>query len=107
MADGAFRFHQPGAGQYYPTQHTSHRSQNRATSPPGARRPFTNDTPSPSRSPVGHSLGHNFNMYAQNGYQRQHGLMNGAQNHQRYGNMHLPKYQQPHQSHHNVSHHHG
>ncbi|OAP63293.1 hypothetical protein AYL99_02520 [Fonsecaea erecta] len=107
MADGAFRFHQPGAGQYYPTQHTSHRNQNRATSPSGARRPYTNDTPSPSRSPVGHSVAHNFNMYSQNGYQTQHSLMNGAQTHQRYANLHLPKYQPPHHGHHAVAQHHG
>ncbi|KAJ4522803.1 Glucose-repressible alcohol dehydrogenase transcriptional effector [Exophiala dermatitidis] len=106
MADGAFRFHQPGAGQFYPTQHANHRNQNRASSPSGPRRPFTNDTPSPSRSPVNPSLGHNFNMYSQNGYQTQHGLLNGAQNHQRYGNLQMPKYQPQHHAHHNVTQHH-
>jgi CCR4-NOT transcription complex subunit 6 len=102
MADGAFRFHQPGAGQYYPNP--AHRN-NRPSSPSSGRRPFNNDTPSPSRSPVGHSLGHNFNMYSQNGYQGQHGLMNG-QNHQRYGNMHMQqKYQQTHHGGHHNQHH--
>ncbi|OAL32638.1 hypothetical protein AYO22_00251 [Fonsecaea multimorphosa] len=46
-------------------------------------------------------------MYSQNGYQTQHSLMNGAQGHQRYGNLHLPKYQPPHHGHHSVAQHHG
>lgn len=51
-------------------------------------------------------------MYSHNGYQNQHGMMNG-QNHQRYGNMHMPKHQQGHYGHHNQlgqhhnQHHHG
>ncbi|KAJ9628204.1 Glucose-repressible alcohol dehydrogenase transcriptional effector [Knufia peltigerae] len=105
MADGGFRFHQPGAGQFFPAQHTAHRNQNRASSPSG-RRPFANDTPSPSRSPVNPALAHSFNMFSQNGYQTQHGLMNGAQNHQRHQNIHIPKYQPPYHTHHNVNQHH-
>lgn len=46
-------------------------------------------------------------MYGHNGYQNQHGLMNG-QTHQRYGNMHMPKHQQGHYAHHTpLGQHHG
>ncbi|KIW16792.1 hypothetical protein PV08_03982 [Exophiala spinifera] len=45
-------------------------------------------------------------MFSQNGYQTQHGLMNGAQNHQRHQNIHIPKYQPPYHTHHNVNQHH-
>jgi len=106
MADGAFRFHQPGPGPFYPSQHTNPRNHTRASSPHGSRRPFSNDTPSPSRSPVNAGMTHNFNMYSQNGYQSQHNIMNGGQNHQRYGNLHMPKYQPGHHGHHNVNQHH-
>src|SRR5277367_7161145 len=109
MADGPYRFHQPGAGQYfYPqhNQHNNHRNINRATSPFGSRRPFHNETPSPSRSPVNSSSSHNaFNMYGHNGHQGQHVMMNGGQNHQRYAQ--VPKYQQHnYHPHHNQSNHH-
>ncbi|KAJ9500554.1 Glucose-repressible alcohol dehydrogenase transcriptional effector [Exophiala xenobiotica] len=45
-------------------------------------------------------------MFPQNGYQAQHGLMNGAQSHQRHQNIHIPKYQPPYHTHHNVNQHH-
>lgn len=46
-------------------------------------------------------------MYNHNGYQAQHGMLNGGQNHPRYG-MQMPKYQQSHHPHHNqMSQHHG
>ncbi|KAK5071104.1 Glucose-repressible alcohol dehydrogenase transcriptional effector [Lithohypha guttulata] len=101
MADGPYRFHQPGGGPFYPAHHTS-RNHNRATSPPG-RRPFAHDTPSPSRSPGNAAMVHNFGVYNQNGFQQQH-MMNGGQNHQRFNGLHIPKQQQAyHQSqHHNA-----
>src|SRR2546423_3013327 len=110
MADGAYRFQQPGTGtSYYPqhNEHNHHRNVNRAASPSGGRRPFTTDTPSPSRSPVHAASSHGtFNMYNPSGQQGQHVLMNGGQNHQRYG-MQMPKYQQHnHHPHHNQNHHH-
>src|SRR5271154_1592648 len=101
MADGHFQFRQPGAGAFYPPQHSNHRNLNRATSPHGSRRPFSNDTPSPSRSPVNPAPSHNFTMYNHNGYQAQHSMMNGGQSHPRYTGMQLPKYQQNHHPHHN------
>lgn len=115
MADGAYRFQQPGATPFYHPQHSQQQSLHRNLNPPSphpSRRPFSSDTPSPSRSPVNPASSHAFNMYSHNGYQGQHGLINGGQSHQRYG-MPMPKYQQTHHPHHaqmhphQTPHHHG
>jgi CCR4-NOT transcription complex subunit 6 len=55
-------------------------------------------------------MSHNYNMYNQNGFHGSQVLMNGGQNHQRYGGM-QPKYQQNHTVHqnqigHQQNHHH-
>ncbi|KAB8208266.1 glucose-repressible alcohol dehydrogenase transcriptional effector [Aspergillus parasiticus] len=104
MADGTYRFQQPGAGQFFfQTQqqqqpsHQRHLVRNGTNSPTG-RLKFSHDTPSPSRSPpLGQAAALNpFTMYSQT-HQGQHVLMNGGQAHQRFG-MQMPKFQS--QSHH-------
>ncbi|KAJ6099722.1 hypothetical protein N7467_001257 [Penicillium canescens] len=112
MADGTYRFQQPGAGQFYfQTQaqqnpHQRHIVRNGTNSPTG-RLKFNPDTPSPSRSPAlnpAAALG-SFNMYGQT-HQGQHVMMNGGQTHQRFG-MQIPKFQsQTHHSHHAQQPHH-
>ncbi|RMZ88801.1 hypothetical protein DV736_g3963, partial [Chaetothyriales sp. CBS 134916] len=104
MADGAFRYQQPASGPYFPQNHT--RANNRATSPHSAHRPFSNDLPSPSRSPANPFASQNLTMYGNNGFQQHHGMMNGAQNHNRYGNIHQPKHHQAQYGQHNSLHHH-
>lgn len=98
MADGTYRFQQPGAGQFYfqtqPQQQLSHQRntiQNGTNSP--GRLKFNNNAPSPSRSPpVSQSASLNpFNMYGQS-HQGQHVMMNGGQTHQRFA-MQMPKFQ--------------
>ncbi|PGH27333.1 glucose-repressible alcohol dehydrogenase transcriptional effector [Polytolypa hystricis UAMH7299] len=107
MADGTYRFQQPGAGQFYfqtqPQQHSHHSANQRhlvrnGTGSPTGRLKFNSDTPSPSRSPpLNQSPSHNpYNMYTQ-GHQGQHVMLNGGQTHQRFG-MPMPKFQHP--SHH-------
>ncbi|KAJ9246963.1 hypothetical protein DTO207G8_8423 [Paecilomyces variotii] len=103
MADGTYRFQQPGAGQFFfqaqsqQNAHQRHLLRN-GTSSPNGRLKFNNDTPSPSRSPpLGQTNGLNpYTMYSQ-GHQGQHVMMNGGQAHQRFG-MQMPKFQ--HQNHH-------
>lgn len=108
MADGQYRFHQPGAAQFfYPhNQHNTQRNLNRTASPPGGRRTFNNDTPSPSRSPANPSTAHGtFSMYQHAAHQGQHVMMNG-QNHQRFGMPQMPKFPHSHHPHHNQTGHH-
>lgn len=90
MADGGFRF--PGAGQYYYQQqgqqahHARHSHQRNASPVNNPRIGFhTNDTPSPNRSPGTHSPAHSaYSMFNQGHQHNQHGLLNGAQSHQRF-----------------------
>ncbi|KKK15148.1 hypothetical protein P175DRAFT_0465470 [Aspergillus ochraceoroseus IBT 24754] len=104
MADGTYRFQQPGAGQFFfqtqPQQHSHQRHLIRnGTSSPTGRLKFSHETPSPSRSPppLGQAAALNpFTMYSQT-HQGQHVMMNGGQAHQRFG-MQIPKFQS--QSHH-------
>ncbi|EER24281.1 Glucose-repressible alcohol dehydrogenase transcriptional effector [Coccidioides posadasii str. Silveira] len=114
MADGTYRFQQPGAGQFYfqTQQHNHHPAHQRhlirnGTSSPTGRVKFNNtDTPSPSRSPpLNQSPSHNsYTMYSQ-GHQGQPVMMNG-QSHQRFG-MPMPKFQHPtHHPHHAQQPHH-
>ncbi|KAJ5823530.1 Leucine rich repeats (2 copies) [Penicillium robsamsonii] len=113
MADGTYRFQQPGAGQFYfqaqaqQNPHQRHIVRNGTNSPTG-RLKFNNDTPSPSRSPAlnqAAALSPFNNMYGQT-HQGQHVMMNGGQAHQRFG-MPIPKFQsQTHHSHHTQQPHH-
>ncbi|KAL4933871.1 Endonuclease/exonuclease/phosphatase [Aspergillus undulatus] len=101
MADGTYRFQQPGAGQYFfqTQQHTHQRHLIRnGTGSPTGRLKYNHETPSPSRSPpLGQATALNpFTMYSQT-HQQQHVIMNGGQAHQRFG-MQIPKFQT--QSHH-------
>ncbi|KAH8427968.1 CCR4-Not complex 3'-5'-exoribonuclease subunit Ccr4 [Aspergillus melleus] len=100
MADGTYRFQQPGAGQFFfqaQQPHQRHLVRNGTNSPTG-RLKFNQDAPSPSRSPpIGQAAALNpFTMYTQT-HQGQHVMMNGSQAHQRFG-MQIPKFQS--QSHH-------
>ncbi|CAL5874570.1 uncharacterized protein PFLUO_LOCUS8866 [Penicillium psychrofluorescens] len=107
MADGTYRFQQPGAGQFFfqtqaqqPSQQQRHLLRNGTNSPTG-RLKFNPDTPSPSRTPPQSA----FAMYGQ-GHQGQHVMMNGGQGHQRFG-MQMPKFQsQAHHPHHAQQPHH-
>jgi CCR4-NOT transcription complex subunit 6 len=108
MADGTYRFQQPGAGQFFfPTQQQRHLVRNGTNSPTG-RLKYSHDTPSPSRSPPLNQATaalNPFTMYSQT-HQGQHVLMNGGQAHQRFG-MQIPKFQS--QGHHHPAqqpHHH-
>ncbi|KAJ5570053.1 uncharacterized protein N7459_009483 [Penicillium hispanicum] len=110
MADGTYRFQQPGAGQFFfqtqpqQHQHPRHAIPNGTNSP--GRLKLNHDTPSPSRSPpVNQSAALNaFAMYQ--GHQGQHVMMNGGQAHQRFG-MQIPKFQsQSHHAHHTQQAHH-
>ncbi|KAL4781428.1 Endonuclease/exonuclease/phosphatase [Aspergillus varians] len=101
MADGTYRFQQPGAGQYFfqTQQHTHQRHLIRnGTASPTGRLKFNHETPSPARSPpLSQAAALNpFAMYSQT-HQQQHVIMNGGQAHQRFG-MQIPKFQT--QSHH-------
>ncbi|KAL2820211.1 Endonuclease/exonuclease/phosphatase [Aspergillus cavernicola] len=103
MADGTYRFQQPGAGQFFfQTQSQQHSHQRHllrnGTGSPTGRLKFNHETPSPSRSPpLGQASAINpFTMYSQT-HQQQHVIMNGGQAHQRFG-MQIPKFQT--QSHH-------
>ena len=109
MADGPYRFHQPGTGQFYTQHHNQQVYQQqqqqrhiaRNGSPVnGARTAYNNDTPSPSRSPISHSAGQNhYGMFNQGHQQGQPGIMNGGSSHQqRYMPMNLPHKFQQHQS---------
>ena len=109
MADGPYRHFGAGAGQqqqhfYYGQNHAGPpRHITRTGSPVGAvRNLYSNDTPSPSRSPVSQGSSHPFAMFNQ-GQATQNGMMNGGNN-QRFVQMNLGhKYQhhQSHQQHHN------
>ncbi|KAJ5505453.1 Leucine-rich repeat typical subtype [Penicillium expansum] len=113
MADGTYRFQQPGAGQFYfqaqaqQNPHQRHIVRNGTNSPTG-RLKFNTDTPSPSRSPAlnqAAALSPFNTMYGQT-HQGQHVMMNGGQAHQRFG-MPIPKFQsQTHHSHHTQQPHH-
>ncbi|OJJ74697.1 hypothetical protein ASPBRDRAFT_459230 [Aspergillus brasiliensis CBS 101740] len=103
MADGTYRFQQPGAGQFFFQTQTQQHSHQRhlvrnGTNSPTGRLKFSHDTPSPSRSPpINQAAALNpFTMYTQT-HQGQHVMMNGGQAHQRFG-MQIPKFQS--QSHH-------
>ncbi|KAL4913387.1 Endonuclease/exonuclease/phosphatase [Aspergillus aurantiobrunneus] len=101
MADGTYRFQQPGAGQYFfQTQQHSHQRHlvRNGTGSPTGRLKFNHETPSPSRSPpLGQAAALNpFTMYSQT-HQQQHVIMNGNQAHRHFG-MQIPKFQT--QSHH-------
>jgi CCR4-NOT transcription complex subunit 6 len=103
MADGTYRFQQPGAGQFFfQTQAQQHSHQRHiirnGTGSPTGRLKFNHETPSPSRTPpLGQAAALNtFAMYSQN-HQAQHVLMSSGQAHQRFG-MQIPKFQT--QSHH-------
>ena len=115
MADGTYRFQQPGAGQFFfqtpqQQQHARHLVRNGTNSPTG-RLKFSHDTPSPSRSPpLAQAAALNpFAMYGQT-HQGQHVMMNGGQAHQRFA-MQMPKFQSQthhphpaHQAHHHAHH---
>jgi len=104
MADGTYRFQQPGAGQFFfqtQPQQQSHQRQllrNGTNSPSGKLR-YTHDTPSPARSPpLTQAAALNLAMYSQ-AHQGQHVMMNGSQAHQRFS-MQIPKFQtQTHHAH--------
>ncbi|KAL8726016.1 MAG: hypothetical protein Q9166_006990 [cf. Caloplaca sp. 2 TL-2023] len=89
MADGPYRYQQPGVGPYYyhphpPNQHHP-RHLARSGSPVNTSRgTFTNDTPSPSRSPVSQASHNPYGMFGQGHQQSQHVMMNGGSSHQRY-----------------------
>ncbi|KAF2835829.1 hypothetical protein M501DRAFT_941219 [Patellaria atrata CBS 101060] len=113
MADGPYRFQQ-GAGHFYYSQHNQQnhhqRHGQRAGSPVNNTRigGFSNDTPSPSRSPGPQSPAHNtYGMYNQGHHQHgQHGMMNGGTGHQRYAMQMSMSKQYQHQNHHNQGHQH-
>ena len=105
MADGPYRF-QPGGGQHY-YQHFNHQVHQprhiaRSGSPVNnGRATYSNETPSPSRSPVSQASTHNpFSLYNQ--HNQQHNMMNGVNGQQRYMNMNSHhKFNPPgHQQHH-------
>lgn len=117
MADGPYRFQQPGAGQFYfqsqnqpqhhPNTNARHFLARNGTASPTGRLKFNAEAPSPSRSPPvnNQSPGHSSlaAMYAQN-HQGQPVMMNGGQPHQRFG-MPMPKFQRPaHHAHHAQQH---
>lgn len=115
MADGSYRYQQqPGAGQFYYTQHNQQNHHQRQLARNGSpvnsgRSGYNNDTPSPSRSPVSQSSSQNhFGMFNQSHQQGQHVMMNGGNGHQRYMQMNMThKYpHQTHQQHHNQQNHH-
>ncbi|KAL8842418.1 MAG: hypothetical protein Q9170_000546 [Blastenia crenularia] len=105
MADGPYRYQQPGAGPfYYPqTQPNPHHPRHlpRSGSPVnGSRGTYTNETPSPSRSPVSQVSHNPYGMFGPNHPQSQHMMMNGAPGHQRYMPMGvINKYQQQNSQH--------
>ena len=114
MADAPFRYQQPRAGpHYYPQQNQQsyhHRQFARNGSPVNnGRGGYTNETPSPSRSPVSQASTHNsYGLYNQNHQQGQHMIMNGGA-HQGYMQLNMNhKYQnQNHQQqHHGQQNHH-
>ncbi|KAJ5898992.1 Glucose-repressible alcohol dehydrogenase transcriptional effector [Penicillium taxi] len=101
MADGTYRFQQPGAGQFYfqpqaPPSHSHRHPIPNGTNSPG-RLNLNHETPSPSSTPPVNQPGglNHYNMYQ--GHQGQHVMMAGGQPHQRFG-IPMPKYQS--QSHH-------
>ncbi|KAL2850816.1 Endonuclease/exonuclease/phosphatase [Aspergillus pseudodeflectus] len=103
MADGTYRFQQPGAGQFFFQSQSQQHSHQRhllrnGTGSPTGRLKFNHETPSPSRSPpLGQAAALNpFTMYSQT-HQGQHVMMSSGQAHQRFG-MQMPKFQT--QSHH-------
>ena len=114
MADGPYRFQQPGAGQFYLNQPQHHPNSNprhfltrNGTASPTGRLKFNAEAPSPSRSPplTTQTSGHPSlaAMYAQN-HQGQPVMMNGTQAHQRFA-MPMPKFQHPaHHAHHAQQH---
>lgn len=115
MADGGpYRFQQPRAGPYYyPQQHQQnhhqrHLARNGSPVNNGRGGGYSNDTPSPSRSPVSQATSHNpYGMYSQGHPQAQQMMMNGA-GHQGYMQMNMNhKYQhQNQQQHHGQQNHH-
>ena len=114
MADGTYRFQQPGAGQFFfqtqPQQHSHQQRQilRNGTNSPTGRLKFSHDTPSPARSPPltqAAALNPFAAMYSQT-HQGQHVMMNGGQAHQRFS-MQIPKFQsQTHHAHAQQAHHH-
>ncbi|KZF25029.1 glucose-repressible alcohol dehydrogenase transcriptional effector [Xylona heveae TC161] len=114
MADGTYRFQQPTAGQFFfphgaqQTHHQRHLPRNGSPVHAG-RVGFSNDTPSPTRSPGAQSPAHNlYAMFSQSHQQGQH-LMNGGPSQQRFAmQMNLAqKFQhQNHHAHHQTQHHH-
>ncbi|KAI9823909.1 MAG: Glucose-repressible alcohol dehydrogenase transcriptional effector [Thelocarpon impressellum] len=107
MADGSYRFQPAGQQFYYQNQQNHHQQRHlpRSGSPVSSGRAgFSNDTPSPSRSPGPQSPAHNlFGMYGQNHQQQgQHTMMNGTPANRSYA-MQLnlaQKYQSQQQAHH-------
>ena len=116
MADGPYRHFSAGAGQqqqqhyYYQQNHAGPPRHITRTGSPvggGGRNLFNNDTPSPSRSPVGGGPAHPFTMFNQ-GQAAQNGMMNGGNGGQRYMGMgmgHKYQQQQAHQPQHPHNHH--
>ena len=115
MADAPYRYQQSRAGgQYFPHQNHQnyhHRQYARNGSPVNnGRGAYTNDTPSPSRSPVSQvSNPASFGMFNQGHQQGQHVMVNGG-GHQNFLPMNMGgghKYQhQSHQQHHGQQNHH-
>ncbi|KAL8644110.1 MAG: hypothetical protein Q9226_007929 [Calogaya cf. arnoldii] len=101
MADGPYRYQQPGAGPYFYHSHPSNQHHPRHLARSGSptnnsRAPYANETPSPSRSPVSQASHNPYGMFGQNHQQSQHMMMNGGSGHQRYMQASMAnKFQQP------------
>ncbi|KAL9043172.1 MAG: hypothetical protein Q9180_000052 [Flavoplaca navasiana] len=108
MADGPYRYQQPGAGPYFYHSHPSNQHHQRHLAQSGSptntsRTPYANETPSPSRSPVSQASHNPYGMFGQTHQQNQHIMMNGGSGHQRYMQATMAnKFQQ-----HNSQHQHG
>ncbi|KAL9604855.1 MAG: hypothetical protein Q9219_000303 [cf. Caloplaca sp. 3 TL-2023] len=106
MADGPYRYQQPGAGPYYypqtqPGQHHPRHLVRTGSPVNGSRSAYPNDTPSPSRSPVSQVPHNPYGMFGQNM------MMNGAPGQQRYVPLGVSnKFQQQNQQHHHIQPHH-
>ena len=111
MADASYRYQQQsGPSTFFYSQQTHHpRNLTRNGSPVNSSRgPFTNDTPSPSRSPGSQTSSHlPLNMYNR-GQLHAHSMMNGGgpQRFQNNGLNHKYPHQNHHQHHVQQNHHH-
>ncbi|ETN36919.1 uncharacterized protein HMPREF1541_07906 [Cyphellophora europaea CBS 101466] len=92
MADGPLRYQQPAPNLFYNAH--SPRNASRTNSPRNPRRHFA-EFPSPTASPLHAIASHGPTMF-HNAYQNHNNMMNGAQSHQRFGNMQVHKQHQQH-----------